>query len=73
MLMRIAATLVLAVALVACQPGTETSPSLPTVPGPEVSPSGDLMSPSDELESPSDELESPSDELESPSESPEES
>ena len=66
MLTRLAAALVLAGALVACQPGTDTSPSLPTVPGPDVTPSGDLMSPSDGQESPSDELESPS---ESPDES----
>jgi hypothetical protein len=60
MLTRLAAAIVLAGALAACQPGTESSPSLPTVPAPDVSPSGDLMSPSDGLESPSDELESPS-------------
>ena len=71
MLKRLLATLVLAGALAACQPGTDSSPTLPTVPGPDTSPSGDLMSPSDELMSPSDELMSPSDELESPSESPE--
>lgn len=66
MLRRLLATLALAGALAACQPGTDSSPSLPTVPGPDASPSNDLVSPSDDLMSPSDDLESPS---ESPDES----
>ena len=70
MLKRLTLIVALGAALVACGPGTESSPSLPTLDVTSPSPSGLEESPSGMEESPSGLNESPSGLDESPSASP---